>query len=121
MKDFHGLTFTRQANKWSPKDDFVLMMLVGKQSYKAISLALGRSEAAVNRRAARMGWSQREGWRTDRETRAKQIEALRKQFLESEEEDLSEYLEISDEEPLLPHIGSAGYHRERRKRLKQEG
>lgn len=122
MKPSHVVSLKQQAAKWSAGDDFVLMMLVGKVSYAQIALRLGRSATAVQRRASAKGYSARDGWRTDRKTREGQLQALREQMLAAGEDELSEYLVVpQEEEPLLPHSGSREYHREYKRRRKQQG
>jgi hypothetical protein len=116
-----GASLTSRANRWSPEEDFVLEMLVGKHSYAEIALRLGRSATAVQRRASNKKLTARGEWRGDAETR-KRLAEIR---LMADAEDLSAYLppEPVTEVPVGHRPGDRTYQRDwkRKNREQQRG
>ena len=109
----HVTSYAHEAKRWSPQEDFTLMLMVGSHSYAAIALRLGRSASAVQRRASLKGYSARQEWSGDRETRTRLREARSEEILLTPEEDLTAYVVECDEEPPVTTVpGSRTYHRE---------
>lgn len=107
---------SQRANRWQPEEDFVLMMLVGKVPYAQIALRLGRTKHAVEHRASKKGYSQRQEQAGDRETHKNRSEALREASLRLTEDDLAEFLPDCDDDPVLPHYGTRVYWREKQRK-----
>lgn len=111
-KTSHVTSVKKEANKWSPQDDFTLMILTGTHTYQEIALRLGRSKEAVQRRASRMGLKPLEEAAQDAEIAEIAKKRAEKALLEASEEDLSEFLVECEEEPAKPLTGGRTYHRE---------
>lgn len=86
------MAMPRSHAKWTVQDDFVLMLLVGKHTFKEIALRLGRSESAVQRRSSHLKYSAQAERKEVREARRDQIEEALIRYLYATEADLVEYL-----------------------------
>lgn len=86
----------RVGSKWTVRDDFVLMMLVGVETYAQIALRLGRSESAVQRRASYKGYSAKAERRAAKAALTSKQVGTMLQNLNLTEDDLADYLPKED-------------------------
>lgn len=111
---------TREANRWTAKEDLIIYLLVSSHTFAEIGLRLGRTGSAVQRRASRKGYLRRVEEREATETRASLSRARRDEILRTDEVFLAAYVPECDEEPVLPHAGSRTYHREYKRKQRSE-
>lgn len=98
--------------QWTPTEDTVLFLMVGRYSYAQIALRLGRSAGSVQRRASRKGFLARKEHQDASESRMEYRKNFQNSILTAPEEDLMAYVPECDEPPVLPHAGNRVYQRE---------
>lgn len=113
MKPFksHVLSAAESSKKWSPQDDFALLMMWGNHPLEQIALRLGRTPWAVEAHVKARGWGLSKQIRAAKAQARAELALFKKQLLSEDPESLQEFCAVPDEDPVLPHTADREYHR----------
>lgn len=107
----HVVSVKAEASKWTAREDFILQMLAGTQSYREIAPQLGRTPVAVMRRGTALKLRVSQTAAAELAAERLKEQQRKEELLLAEAESLAEFLPECDEPPVLPHVAGSEYFR----------